>query len=187
MRRAWRGRSRLGIAGLAFLLFGREAVAQEAVPIEYQVKAVFLYNFTRFVEWPPRAFADPHTPFVIGILGDDPFGSFLDKAVRGETACSRPVVIRRYQRIEEITDCQVLFISRSETDKLERILGGLKGRTILSVGDTDRFSQSGGMIQLATENGKIRLKINVKRAKAAELAISSKLLRSAKIVVSGGS
>ena len=156
--------------------------AQTAPPKEYQVKAVFLFNFAQFVEWPPAAFADDKSPIVIGILGDDPFGAYLDEVVRAERVGNRPMRVERYQRVDEITTCHVLFISRSEESRLGQIFASLKDRTILIVGDSDDFIQRAGMIQLATSQGKIHLRINMNAARTANLTISSKLLRSAELV-----
>ncbi len=155
--------------------------AQPAASAEYQIKAVFLFNFARFVDWPAKAFPDADSPFVIGILGDDPFGSYLDETVRGEKVNGHPLTVQRYRRAGEIRACQVLFISRSEADRLEQILASLRGRSILTVGDTDDFAARGGMIRLATERNKVRMRINLDAVKAANLAISSKLLRVAEI------
>jgi len=146
---------------------------------------VFLFNFTQFVEWPAEAFADPTAPLVIGVLGEDPFGAFLDETVRGERANGRSLIVARYRRIQEIGNCQVLFISRSESDRLGQILASLAGKPILTVADVDGFTRRGGVIRLATLSGKIRLRINLDSAKAAKLTISSKLLRPAQIVASG--
>ena len=156
--------------------------AQTAPSKEYQVKAVFLFNFAQFVEWPPAAFADDKSPLVIGILGDDPFGAYLDEVVRAERVGNRPMRVQRYQRADEITTCHVLFISRSEESRLGQILASLKDRNILIVGDSDNFIQHAGMVQLATSQGKVHLRINVNAARTANLTISSKLLRSAEIV-----
>ncbi len=156
--------------------------AQTAPSKEYQVKAVFLFNFAQFVEWPPAAFADDKSPLVIGILGDDPFGAYLDEVVRAERVGNRPMRVQRYQRADEITTCHVLFISRSEEIRLGQILASLKDRNILIVGDSDDFIQRAGMIQLATSQGKVHLRINVNAARTANLTISSKLLRSAELV-----
>jgi hypothetical protein len=156
--------------------------AQTAPSKEYQVKAVFLFNFAQFVEWPPTAFADDTSPLVIGILGEDPFGAYLDETVRGERVANRSLEVQRYHRVDDITTCHVLFISRSEESRLVRTLASLKGRNILIVGDSDDFIQRAGMIQLATSQGKIRLRINVNAARIANLTISSKLLRSAELV-----
>ncbi len=154
-------------------------------PKEYQVKAVFLFRFAQFVEWPPTAFPEAQTPLVIGVLGQDPFGTYLDEIVQGETVNNHPLAVQRYASVEEITTCHILFISRSEEDRLEQVLVGLKGRDILTVGDADRFSVRGGIIRFVTEQGRIRLRINLKAAEAANLKLSSKLLRPAEIVSPG--
>ena len=164
------------------LLGGLDASAQTAPSREYQIKAVFLFNFAQFVEWPPAAFADANSPIVIGVLGENPFGTYLDETVRGEQVNNRPLAVQRYRRVDEITTCHVLFISRSETNHLEQILASLKGRSILTVSDDEAFVQRGGMIRLATVQNKIRLIVNVDAAKAANLTISSKLLRAAELM-----
>ena len=158
---------------------------EHQAPKEYQVKAVFLFRFAQFVEWPPSAFPEPRTPLVIGVLGHDPFGTYLDDIVQGETVNNHPLAVHRYATVEEITTCHILFISRSEDARLERVLVGLKGRDILTVGDAERFSTRGGMIRFVTEQGRIRLRINLKAAEAANLKLSSKLLRPAEIVSPG--
>jgi uncharacterized protein DUF4154 len=169
--------------GLSFT--GRStALGQSAPTREYQVKAVFLFNFTQFVDWPPAAFPEDTASLVIGVLGDDPFGPYLDDIVRGEQVNNRRLTVRRYRRPEDVRACQVLFISRSEDKNLDKALAAVRGSDVLTVSDADAFASRGGMIQLATENGKIRLKINVDAARASSLTISSKLLRSADIVAS---
>jgi hypothetical protein len=184
--RGWRPAPVTCVALLAWALAtATPAGAQMASPGEYQIKAVFLFNFVQFVDWPAAAFPDAQTPLVIGVLGKDPFESTLDEAVRGETVHSRHLVVRRFSNIEDVKDCHVLFISRSESAHLDRILSSLKGRTILTVGDVDGFSEQGGMIRFVTEKNKVRFRINLESAKAAGLTISSKLLRPAEIVGSG--
>jgi len=163
-----------------------DASAQGAASKEYQVKAIFLFNFAQFVEWPASAFADPQKPMVIGIFGDDPFGAYLDDAVRGEKVNGRPIAIKRYRRLDEVKTCHILCISRSEASRLKQNLDGLKRRDILIVSEINEFCRKGGMIEFVTEKGKIRLRINVEAAKAAHLTISSKLLRPAEIVTTGG-
>jgi len=172
---------------MSLLLVARTeyAPAQPAPAKEYQVKAVFLYNFAQFVEWPATAFPDAQTPLAIGVLGEDPFGAYLDETVRGEKANNRPLIVERYRRVEDIKICHILFISRSEADQMEKIFAALKERTILTVGDFEGFTKRGGMMRFVTEKNKTRLRINLEAAKAARLTISSKLLRPAEIVVPG--
>src|SRR5438094_9566146 len=121
--RANRGRQGLSriwwvMAGLVFS-GALDSPAQTAPAPEYQVKAVFLFNFAQFVEWPTNAFPEARTPLVIGVLGDDPFGPFLDATVRRETVNGHPLAVQRYQRVDEIKECHILFISQSESKLLE--------------------------------------------------------------------
>ncbi len=170
---------------LAMTALAYEACGAEA-PTEYQVKAVFVFNFAHFVEWPAQAFTAPNEPFVIGILGTDPFGARLDEAVRGEQVGEHPLLVRRFRNAGEIGDCQILYIDRSEGAQLSQILAALNHRTTLTVTDLDGAAQRGVMIQFVTENSRIRLRINVEAARAAGLTISSKLLRPAEIVATEG-
>jgi len=168
------------------LAFGPgETRAQSVVTKEYQLKAVFLFNFAQFVEWPTNAFSGAQTPLVIGVMGENPFGTYLDEIVRGEEVNKHPLVIQRYRQAEEIKTCHILFISQSEMDRLDQILASLKGRNILTVGDAESYAQRGGMIRFVTEKNKIRMRINLEAVKAANLTISSKVLRAAEIVAPG--
>ena len=151
-------------------------------PTENQVQAVFLYNFSRFVEWPAQAFAAANDPFVIGILGNDPFGARLDEAVRDEQINGHPLTVRRFRTVAELDNCQILFVDRSEIARLGQILAALDHHSTLTVSQADGAAQRGVMIQFATENNRIRLRINVESARASGLTISSKLLRPAEIV-----
>jgi hypothetical protein len=149
---------------------------------EYQLKAVFLYNFVQFVEWPAAAAQADRGPLLIGILGDDPFGAFLDQTVKDERVGARPIQVRRYREIADIKECNILFVSRSERDRVPEILSVLKNRPVLTVGDSEAFANRGGMIQFVTDKSRIRLRINLEAAQAANLTISSKLLRVAEVV-----
>ncbi len=116
------------------------------------------------------------------MLGDDPFGGFLEATLRGEHRGARPFEVRRFQRVDDIKTCDILFISQSEGDRVDEILATLKSRPILTVSDGEAFAERGGMIRFVTESNRIRLKINLQAAQAAHLTISSKLLRVAEIV-----
>ncbi len=153
---------------------------------EYQVKAAFLFNFTLFTDWPQAAFADPAAPLSICILGDDPFGSFLDDTVRGERIAGRDLVVRRYRDAGDTAGCQVVFVSRSESRQLGHVLASLAGRSILTVSDIADFAQRGGMICLAEQDQHLRLRINLDAAQAAGLTISAKVLRIAEVVRGAG-
>jgi hypothetical protein len=152
---------------------------------EYQIKAAFLFNFAQFVDWPTTAFTNTEAQFCIGILGDDPFGTVLDEMVQGEKVNGHPLVIQRYLNVQDVKDCQILFICRSESEQTEQIVAGLKGKNILTVSDIEGFTKSGGIIQFTTEQNKIHLRISMEAAKNANLTISSKLLRLAEIVEPG--
>ena len=147
---------------------------------EYQVKAVFLFNFSQFVEWPDKAFSSDKAPLVIGVLGDDPFGHYLDDIVSGEKVNGHPLIIQRYHNIQEASTCHILFINKGEMDKTD--ITNLKGNNVLTVSDDPSFIQKGGMIRFFTSNNKIQFQINPEVAKAGGLTISSKLLRLAEIV-----
>ena len=149
---------------------------------EYQLKAVFLFNFVQFVDWPPSATQDSQPSLLIGILGDDPFGTFLDETVRGERLGARSIQVRRYRRIADIEECNILFISRSENERVPEILSALKHRPVLTVSDGDGFASQGGIIEFFTDKSRIRIRINLDAAQAANLTISSKLLRVAEVV-----
>lgn len=156
------------------------ALAQPAT--EYQVKAAYLFNFGQFVEWPAPSATAARTPFVIGVVGKDPFGKTLDDVVRGESLGGRQLVVQRYPDARAIADCQILFISRSEVERLDETLEALRGRHVLTVTDIEGAEKHGAMIVLLNDNKRIRMRINLAAAKASDLVISSKLLRPAEVV-----
>jgi hypothetical protein len=164
------------------LSFGAIAPPQTETSKEYQVKAVFLYNFTQFIEWPPDVFAQPDAPLVIGILGPDPFGKYLDETVQGEKVNGHPLVVQRFHTLSEIAQCQILFISTDEKNQWKEIFDYAKARHVLTVGDVTNFSKHGGMIRFFPEENKVRIRINLTSVKNADLKVSSKLLRLAEIV-----
>ena len=149
---------------------------------EYQLKAVFLFNFAQFTDWPTNAFTNSTAPIVIGILGEDPFGDFLDATVRGETVNGRKLEIQRFRRVEEIQTCHILFISGSEDRRLERILQALKARPILTVTDIEGPLTRGTMVRLLMEKNRIRIRIDMAPIHEAKLEVSSKLLRASDVV-----
>lgn len=163
---------------LTLLLPPHTAQAQSK---EYEVKAVFLFNFSQFVKWPARSFADANAPLVIGVLGDDPFGGALQSATRGETANGRKIVIRNGRRVDDLRNCQFIFVSRSESARLGEILAALQGSGILTVGESDQFCDQGGVINFTLQGGKVGFEINVTSAQRAGLEVSPKLVRLGKI------
>lgn len=169
-----------GVA-LAFL-WPKPINAQQPVNREYQIKAVFLFNFTKFIEWPGSAFPPNSTTIRIGVLGKDPFGSTLDETVRGETIGNRQLVVKRSQRIEDLLDCHLIFISKSEKDRVPKILSDLGPRAVLTVSETAGFARQGGIINFYLEGNKVRFEINQITARRIGLKISSQLLSVGKIV-----
>jgi hypothetical protein len=163
------------------------AAAWPATPTaEYQVKAAYLFNFGQFVEWPMQAYDSPSAPFVIGVVGEDPFGDTLDAVVAGESLGGHPLVVRRFRKNEDISACNILFIGRSEAARLDETLKVLKGRSVLTVTDIAGAERRGAIIVLVNDNNRIRMRINVGAAKASNLVISSKLLRPAEVVGNDG-
>jgi hypothetical protein len=148
---------------------------------EYDVKAAFLYNFTKFVDWPPSAFPDPNN-LKICVLGDDPFGKSL-RSVAGEQVGSHKLTVMQTESISRPTGCQVLFISRSERERLPQILAAIKESPVLTVGDTNGFADHGVIINFVLEGSKVRFEINTDSADRAGIKISSKLLQLAKRIV----
>jgi YfiR/HmsC-like len=170
---------------LALLLAGCALAGAAAAVSEYQLKAVFLFNFAHFVEWPATALPRADAPFVIGVLGKDPFGRDLDNVVRGESVNQHPFAIERYANVADIHDCQILFISAAELVHLDGILAALRGRSVLTVTDADGPAPRGVIIGLLKQDNRIRLRIDLEAARASNLTISSKLLRPAEIVGAG--
>jgi hypothetical protein len=157
-----------------------------ATPSEYQVKAVFLFNFAQFVEWPEQAFAGPDAPFTMCVLGEDPFAGQLDDAVKGESVNGHPLTVQRYRSVSELGPCHVLFISASERARLDNIIEELDHRAVLTVSDIAGSAERGTIIQFANDRNRLRLRINVQKARSAGLTLSSKLLRPAEIVEQAG-
>jgi hypothetical protein len=149
---------------------------------EYQVKSAFLFNFIKFVEWPGNGAQGASVPFSIGILGKDPFGKAL-QAVEGKVIRGRSVEIRRSRRIEELSECKVLFISASERGRLPQILKQLQKSDMLTVADQEGFCEAGGMINMVTVRNKVGFEINVAAARNVGLRISSQLLKLAQLVI----
>jgi hypothetical protein len=170
-----RATSILGLS-LIWLLSVGAGRAQESQPTEYQIKAAFLFNFAKFVEWPEEAFSEPNTPIVIGVLGKNPFGDDLERTVRGKTINGRSLTIKEFRSPTEARDCHILFISTSEKTRLPEVFESLQGASVLTVGETERFTEAGGMINFVLEGSKIRFQVNDAAAKSAGLKISSKLL-----------
>lgn len=165
----------------AALSASQYASAESPALSEYQVKAAFLYNFLKFVEWPEGGPTAPNAPITLCILGNDPFGDIMnglkDKQVEG-----KKVVVRKMRSASSLRDCQAVFISESEKSNVESITELARGLHILTLGDTERFAQKGVIINMYMENNKVRFEINIDSARQAGLRIDSRLLNLAAIV-----
>jgi hypothetical protein len=167
------------------LLLALPAAAAAQKAAEYDVKAAFLYNFTKFVDWPSEAFPDPNS-LKICVLGDDPFGKSL-QAVTDEQVGGHKLIVTRTESLAKPSGCQVLFISRSEREHLGQILAAVRDSPVLTVADTDGAAERGAIINFVLEGSKVRFEINTDSADRAKIKISSKLLQLAKrIVTSSG-
>lgn len=143
---------------------------------EYEVKAAFIYNFARFVEWPDRAFESPEAPIVVGILRRDPFGNALARALDGKTVNGRSFVIRRYARLMDLEPPAVLFLGGTGLRTMQTALTLLRGSPVLTVCETGRFDRLGGIVGFFVEDRRVRFVIDVRAAERAGLRISSRLL-----------
>ncbi|MGC1684329.1 MAG: YfiR family protein [Candidatus Acidiferrales bacterium] len=150
--------------------------------VEYPVKLAFLYNFTKFVEWPPDSYSTPIAPLVICIVGHDPFGQDLEGELRTRTAGSHPIEIRTLRPSDILSACHVVFVPVTAEDQAPRIVKILKGSSTLTVGETEGFAVLGGIINFTTEGNKLHFEVNLLAAERAGLKISAKMLALAKIV-----
>jgi hypothetical protein len=149
---------------------------------EYQVKAAFLYNFAKFVEWPPDAFKTPKDPILVCVLGHNPFGSGLEDVIRGKSIDGRAFAFRQVADAEEASACQILFIASSEGKRFRSLYGNSRPAGVLTVGEAQGFAAGGGVINFKLDGGRVRFEINVDAAEHAQIHISSKLLSLAEIV-----
>jgi hypothetical protein len=170
-RRMPRGNALLALAATMGSL-----CAQAPVADEYPVKAAFLFNFAKFVEWPAIAFRSPEDPISICVLGQDPFGEALEKVVRNKTVSNRTFVVREILNAQQAMACQILFVSTSERKRFRLLLDALKGRSILTVGESEDFTANGGIINFKVKDARVRIEIDPSAADRAGLRISSKLL-----------
>jgi YfiR/HmsC-like len=149
---------------------------------EYQVKAAFLYNFAKFVEWPSEAFRTPKDPILVCVLGRNPFGNALEEAIRGKSIAGRTFAYRHVSDAESASACQILFVGSEESKHFRSLLENLKPMGILTVGEAPGFAADGGVINFKLDDGRVRFEINVNAAEHEQLHISAKLLSLAQIV-----
>jgi hypothetical protein len=165
----------LGLAG--------QARAEESLSSsEYLIKAGFIYNFARFVEWPASAFPQTDSPIVIGIEGADPFGQILEKVLDGKKVNGHGFVIKRLRSLGNARDCHILFISSSEAGRIDELIRNTSSNPVLTISEIPGFANRGGIINLTLEDSRVRFEVNVDAARQADLTISSRLLALAKII-----
>jgi hypothetical protein len=183
--RTGRSRERRILRGIALLLLwetaGAGAQENPGIP-QYEIKAAYLYNFAKFIEWPASTFKDKESPFRIGILGEDPFREVLDRLLKGKRVNGRSFEVIRSERLEPLLTCHTLFVSDSEKGRMRQILTSLRELPILTVGDTSGFASAGGSVNFFIRDGTVRIEINTAAAARARLKISAKLLQIARLV-----
>ena len=177
-------RFNLGFLIIILVLSALPATAQ--VSREFQIKAVFLYNFAQFTEWPESVFPNEKSPIVIGIVGPDPFGTTLTETVHSETIQGHPLLIEHYAHAADVKTCHILFISQPEIRHCDEIIKSVKEKPVLTVADTDSAASAAAVIRFVVENNKVHFRVNAEAARAANISLSSKLLRVADATPGGG-
>ncbi len=157
--------------------------AQNLTTLEYRTKANYLANFPSFVEWPPDSMPPAEAPFLVCVFGEFSFGTSLAEIARGTTVQKRHLEIRWVRKLEELSSCQVLFVSRSEQKRYNLSLDAVRGRTVFTVGETPEFLGAGGILCFSSQQGTLQFDVNLEAANKAHLKISSRLLALARHVV----
>jgi len=166
---------------LGLLLSHVGNIASAAAPTEYQLKAAFLFNFAKFVEWPPAAFRTGQSPITICVFGEDRFGRDLDEIVKGQTIGGRSVAVRRITQAPRADVCQLLFVGSTERNQVQQLFQAVATQPILTVSEEESL-RSDGIIHLLLEDNRVRFTVNLESAERAGIKISSKLLKLAKRV-----
>ena len=167
---------------LCILGFRLPVFAGDPAISEYEVRATFIYNFTKFTDWPAVAFGSPKAPIVIGIVGEDLFGTTIDDLVRGELVHNRPLVVKRLRSEDDLQSCHLLYISFSEKNRIPALLSELKGSPVLTVSEIEGFAAQGGMVNMLVINKNLKIEINQEAVELGGLQISAKLLKLARLV-----
>jgi hypothetical protein len=163
--------------------FGVQAAQVASAAGEYELKAAFVFNFIKFTEWPADESNKSDEPFVIGVLGKDPFGGALDRVIDGETIHNRKIVVRRFARMDDLAaNSQILFISASEEHNLGAVVKLLDGQAVLTISEIANFTERGGVIELKKDGNRIVFEVNLSAAKRAGLSLNAQLLKLAKAV-----
>lgn len=172
----------LVLAGLILAGWQTGFSADSAVSKEYQIKAAFIYNFTKFVEWPARSFAGTNSPIVIGVMGRNPFADELEKIAKDHTVNGRVILVKNLTSAAEVETVHLLFINAGEEDRWNEVLKSLRKSAVLTVGESERFAELGGIINFTLQGDKVRLEINLDTMEQAGLKINAQLLKLATVV-----
>ena len=159
------------------LLFSGRGTLLASTSSEYKLKAAFIYNFAKFVSWPPAAFSGSNDPIILGLIDGDPFGGSIDDALEGKTAQKRQIQVKRIKSIADAKKCHILYINSTQSSRVNEILSALRGNSILTIGEADKFTSIGGIIHFVVHKQRVAFKINNEQAKNVDLAISSQLLK----------
>lgn len=162
---------------LLLVLAAAPSLGRGATLTEYQVKAAFIFNFAKFIEWPPGAFPGEKAPYVLGVMGQNPFGKLLEQMTSGKEVNGRPFIVKRLDQGQNFVDCHILFISSSESAKLKSILNSVRGAPVVTVSDIPGFGSQGGTIRLFLAGRKVRFEINAGAASSSNIKVSSQLLK----------
>lgn len=172
----------LGVACFLLVAACPYARSQSEGSTEYSLKLAFLYNFTKFVEWPTDAFPNASAPFEVCMVGRDPFGDHLEQSLRDRTVDNRPMAFRRSTSGDNLKGCQIVFVTAEAKGQAPSIVSRLKSSSVLTVGETKGFAANGGIVNFIVEENRLRFEVNLDAARQTRLSISSKLLALAKIV-----
>ncbi len=171
------------VRGAGVLLFlGLLGAGQEQELPEYVLKAGFIFNFAKYVEWPAEAFEGPATPIRIGVAGQDPFGGILERTLKDKAVNGRGFTIDRFKEAADIKRCHILFVARADKDRLAAVLERAREPGVLTVGEDRGFAQSGGVVSILIEEGKPKLEVNLEAAQERKVTINAKLLKVAVLV-----
>jgi hypothetical protein len=172
---------RLGV-GLLCLTRAVSSVAADGISLEYQIKAAFLFNFTRFIGWPAESFADSASPIVIGVTGENPFGAELANVLKGRRVNGRPIVVRSVTNSDDARTTHLLFVGATEPSELAQLMRSLQGHPVMTVGESAAFASEGGMIKFVLRGDKVRFEINASAAEQSRLRVSAHLEKLATVV-----
>jgi hypothetical protein len=157
-----------------------QSTAPHQRPSEYQVKALYLYGFTQYIEWPSSTWSDPDAPFRICISGADPFGAVMDRIVKGEKTQGHPFLVERLAPDASLARCQIVFLGKDETPRASAALKALSTKSTLTIGESREFLEAGGAVALVLDAGRVRFDVNLRSPQIKDLRFSSKVLQLAR-------